>query len=130
MKKLPLFLFLVVMTGFMLSACAPVAGAVQGVVDLPDPLEANITALILVVVSWVIAQLIVLVPFLRFLEDFKTPLALGISAQLIAFVEQAVPDAYGAAAILAIQLLLVVVGLFMTAETLRLRGVRGFKALK
>jgi hypothetical protein len=127
MKINKLFVIVMVALAFVLSACAP---AVQGVVDLPDTLEANITALILVVVSWVLAQLIVLVPFLRFLEDFKTPLALGISAQLIGFIEAAVPDAYGAAAILAIQLILVVIGLFLSAETLRLRGARGFKSLK
>jgi hypothetical protein len=129
MKKIGLLLVLALGV-FVLASCSGVASAAQGVVDLPDTLEANITALILVVVSWVLAQLIVLVPFLRFLEDFKTPLALGISAQLIGFIEAAVPDAYGAAAILAIQLILVVIGLFLSAETLRLRGVRGFRALK
>jgi hypothetical protein len=128
MKKL--FPFVILLVLVFLVGCAPVAGAVQTVVDLPDTVEASITALILFVLSWALAQLIVLVPFLAFLENFKTPLALAISSQLIGLIENAVPDAYGAAAILAIQLLLALVALFLSAETLRVRGVKGFRRLK
>lgn len=126
-KLFGLFAVVAMAVAFLLSACSPVAGVVQSVVDLPDTVEANITALVLFGVSWLFVQLITLVPFLKFLDEFKVPLSMGIAAQLIGFIESAVPDAYGAVAILAIQLLLAVVALFLTAEKLRARGVKGFK---
>jgi hypothetical protein len=126
-KKFSLWLVAMVFGVLFLSACSAVAGAAQGVVDLPDTLEANITALVLVGVSWLFVQVVTLLPFLAFLNDFKVPLAMGIATQLIGLIEGAVPDAYGAVAILAIQLILAVVALFLTAEKLKARGVKGFK---
>ena len=119
-----LFVMLGVLMTLVLAACAP---AVQRVVDLPDTLEADITALVLFGVSWVFVQLVTLVPFLKFLDDFKVPLSMAISAQLIGLIETSVPDAYGAVVILALQLILAVVALFLTAEKLKARGVRFFK---
>lgn len=124
MKKMNLFVMLGVLMTLVLAACAP---AVQRVVDLPDTLEADITALVLFGVSWVFVQLVTLVPFLKFLDDFKVPLSMAISAQLIGLIETSVPDAYGAVVILALQLILAVVALFLTAEKLKARGVRFFK---
>lgn len=124
MKKSILFVFLAVLMALVLAACAP---AVQRVVDLPDTLEADIMAVVLFGVSWVFVQLVTLVPFLKFLDDFKVPLSMAISAQLIGLIEANVPDAYGAVVILALQLILAVVALFLTAEKLKARGVKGFK---
>ena len=71
-------------------------------VSLPDPIKVSITGVIVWLVSWGITQLVTLVPFLKFLEDFKQPLALAIAAALITALESAVPDAYAGVAIAAI----------------------------
>ena len=52
-------------------------------VALPDPLKLGIAGVVLWLVSTLFANLIILVPFLVFLEQFKEPLALAISAALI-----------------------------------------------
>lgn len=107
-----------------LVGCAPAA---QGFVELPGDVKAGITAFLLVVVSWIFARLIVLVPFLKFLEQFREPLALAISVELINLIQNAVPDAFGAVAVLALQLILAVLALYMTFFKLRDMGVKGFK---
>lgn len=128
MKRNILSLFVVLaMAVFVLSACAP---AVQGFVDLPDEVEGGITAVIVWAVSWLFVQLITLVPFLSFLDEFKMPLALAIAAQLIAFLENIIPDAFGGVAIAGIVLVLTVLALFGVGEQLRKREVRGFKSRK
>lgn len=84
----------------------------MGFVDLPQNVETGITAVITFGVAWIFTKLILLVPFLAFLKQFETPLALAISAQFIAFVEKMVPDAYGGVAITGIVFLLAILALF------------------
>ena len=67
MKKVFILAFLVAV---LLTSCAP---AVQGFVDLPDNVEAGITAVVVWLVSWLFVQLITLLPFLAFLDEFKMP---------------------------------------------------------
>lgn len=122
MKKL---LVLVLLLVLLLTACAP---AVAQFVDLPDEVEGGITAVVVWAVSWLFVQLITLVPFLKFLDEFKMPLALALSAQLIALIENAVPDAFGGVAIAGIVLVLTILALFGVGEVLRKRNVRGFKS--
>jgi hypothetical protein len=111
----------------ILSACGPVAGA-QGFVQLPDGVRAGIAAVILWAVSWVIVQLITLIPVLKPLDAYKEPIAMLISAALISLIESAVPDAYGAVAVLVIQLILAILALFKIGSILAKRNVRGFKS--
>jgi hypothetical protein len=97
-------------------------------VSLPDPIKVSITAVIVWLVSWGITQLVTLVPFLKFLEDFKQPLALAIAAALIGALEAAVPDAYAGVAVAAIQLVLVILALFGVGTALKERGARAFRS--
>ena len=125
MKRIWLILVVLVLSMVLLAACAPVAGF-QGFVQLPDGVRVGITAVIVWLVSWVFAQLILLVPFLKFLEEFKEPLALAIAAALIGWIENIVPDAYGGVAVLAIQLLLAILALFGVGQVFKKRGARFF----
>ena len=121
MKKLfPLLVVLV----FVLSACAP---AVAGFVELPDDVRVGIGSVVLVAVSWLLARLIVLIPPLAFLDQFRIPLAAAIAFQLVTLIQNAVPDAYGPVSILALKFVLAVLALFLTFDRLRLKGYRLFQ---
>lgn len=109
----------------LMVACSPTA--VQGFVDLPDTVEAGITGVVVWLVSWFFVQLVLLLPFLSFLEEFKQPLALALSAQLIALIENAVPDAFGDVAVAGIIFVLTILAFFGVGQVLQRRGVRGFK---
>ena len=99
----------------------------EGFVALPEDVKAGILAVVLFAVSFVFAKLIALVPFLKFLEDFRAPLALAIGASLIGWLENALPSGYDAVAILALQLVLAVLAMFGVGEVLKAKGVKGFK---
>jgi hypothetical protein len=117
-------LFVAMVLGVLfLSACAPVAGA-QGFVELPDDVRVGITSVVLVAVSWLIVRLVTLIPALKFLDQFRTPLAMAVAAELITLIQNAVPDAFGSIAILALKLILAVVALFLIAEKLKAKGYR------
>lgn len=122
MKVLRL-LVLVLLAVLLLSACS---ASVAGFVQLPDDVRAGIGAVILVVVSWALAKLITLVPFLKFLDEFRVPLASAIAFELVNVIQNAVPDAYGTVAILALKLVLAVLALFLTFEKLQKKGYRLF----
>lgn len=128
MKKIGLYVLclVVAMTVGLLSACAPASAQAQ-FVELPGEVKSGITAVVLVAVSWVFAKLISLVPYLKFLDPFRVPLAMAIAIELIRVVEVAVPDAFGPIAILALQLVLAVLALFGVAEKLKERGIRLFQ---
>ncbi len=118
------FVVVLVFLMLFLTACAPAA---QGFVELPERVSTGIVAVVLVGVSFVFAKLIAMVPFLKFLENFREPLGLAIAWQLIGFIQNIVPDAYGAVAIIALQLILAVLALFTAAQKLREMRVRGFR---
>jgi len=98
----------------------------ESFVALPDPVKVGITAVVLWGVSFFFAKLIALVPFLKFLEEFREPLALAIAASFIGWLENALPTGLDNVAVLAIQLLLAVLAAFGVGNALKARGVRGF----
>lgn len=98
----------------------------QTFVALPDPVKIALTGAVVWIVSWLFAQLIAMIPWLQFLEEFKEPLALAIAAALIGWIEAAVPDAYAGIAVAAIQLLLVILAFFGVGQGLKAKGVRLF----
>lgn len=115
----------------VLVPASSVAGSVGlGFVDLPQNVETGITAVIVFAVSWLFVQLITLVPFLQFLEEFKMPFALAISAQLIAWIENLVPDAFGGVAIAGIVFVLAILAVFGVGEQLYKMNAPGFRARK
>lgn len=103
-------------------------GTVLGFVDLPGEVEAGITAVVVWVISWIFVQLITLIPLLAFLEQFKLPLALAISAQLITWAEVIIPDAFGGVAIAGIVFILAILALFGIGEQLRKQEAPGFRS--
>jgi hypothetical protein len=119
-SRLPTLLLLIV----VLTACAPVA---QGFVELPDGVKNGITSVVLVAVSFGLAKLITLIPLFKFLDQYREPVAYAIALALIEAIQAAVPDAYGAVAVLAIQLVLAIQALFGIANTLKQRGYRFFQ---
>lgn len=127
MKSKSLVLFVAMMLMVFLSACAPVAGVRAQFVQLPDTLKADITALVVFVVSWLFMKLIELIPALSFLEEFRVPLALAVASQLIGLIQTATPDAYANVVILALQLGLAILALFLGAGQLKARGVKAFR---
>lgn len=103
----------------------------QSFVELPDTVKVGIAGVITWAVAWLITQLILLFPWLQnILDGFQTQIAMAISAALIGLIQNAVPDAYGNVAVLSIQLVLALLALFGIGETLRQRGVKGFRLFK
>ena len=84
---------IVVLVLVLLPASSAAGSVGVGFVDLPDNVETGITAVIVFAVSWLFVQLITLIPFLAFLDEFKLPLAMAVSAQVITLIENAVPGA-------------------------------------
>ena len=123
MKLGKLFPLVAMVLVFILSACSAVAARAQ-FVQLPDPLKADITAVVVFVVSMAIAKLILLIPYLKFLDEFSVPLGMAIASQLIGLIERATPDAYGNVVILALQLVLAVLALFLAGEKLKAKGYK------
>jgi len=127
MKISKLFLPLVIaVLSLALSACAPAQGFAQTVVALPEDVKIGIMSVILVVVSWIFARLIALIPALKFLAQFREPLAMAIAIELINLIQAGVPDAFGTIAVLALKLVLAVLALFLTFSQLRKNGVKAF----
>jgi hypothetical protein len=128
MKNRFLFL-LIVLVAMLVTACAPAA---QGFVALPDLIKIGITGVVVWLVSFFFAKLIAWIPILVFLEQFRHPLALAIAAALIGWVQNIVPDAFGAIAIIGIQLLLAILAFFGVGEVLKAKAHRGegWKAFK
>jgi hypothetical protein len=121
--KLKSFVGLLVLAvlGVFLSACSPIR---SGFVALPDTLKADITAVVLVAFSWLLAKLIAMVPAFKFLEEFRVPLALAIASQLIGFIETATPDAFGNVVIIALQLVLAILALVFAGDRLKKQGYK------
>lgn len=99
----------------------------QGFVALPDSTKVAITALVVAAVGFAIAKLIALAPFLKFLEDFRQPLGLALSAALIEALQNVLPSAYPEVSILAVELILAIIAALKVFDILKTRGVRFFK---
>jgi hypothetical protein len=128
MKRNPWQVFLVLLAfALFLAACSAGQGAVQGFVELPDDTKVRLTALVVAAVAFLFAKLIELVPGLKFLEEFRVPVSLAFAAELINLLQNAVPDAYGAVAVAAVQLFLELVAVVLVFAKLKERGIKPFK---
>jgi len=96
---------------------------VSKLIVLPDTVKAGITAVVLYVVSFLLTNIILLVPFLSFLEQFKVPLAASIALAVLAAIEKAIPDIYETVAIAALKLVLAVLAVFGVGLQLAAQGV-------
>jgi len=118
MKKFLKVLFVVLLLAFALTGCVA-----QGFVSLPDDVVTGINVVILFGVSFAIAYLIALVPFLAFLDQFRLPLAAAIATQLIDVLQNAVPDQYGILAIHVLRAVLALLALLGVGFQLKRKGV-------
>jgi hypothetical protein len=99
----------------------------QSFVELPAPIVASVTALIVGAVIFGVNWLIVRVPLLKFLANYAQEWGIVIAAALIMWFQSTVPDIYAAIAIHAVELVLAIIAVFSTLHTLAAsRGVKGF----
>jgi len=88
------------------------------VIALPEPIKAGIVAVVLYLISFLLANLILLLPWLAFLDPFKIQIAIGAAMALIAYIQNVVPDMYENVVIAALQLVLAILAVFGIGTTL------------
>lgn len=91
-------------------------------VELPSDVQAQIGALVLLAVSFLLTQLVLKIPFLAFLLVYKNAIAAALAAGLIMYIQNYSPDKFGVVIVLAIRLVLALIGLVIVIPV--------FKAIK
>lgn len=97
--------------------------AANGFVSLPDPVKAGVTAVVLWLVSTLFTNAVLLLPFLSFLIPFASPIALAVAAAMIGWFERIIPDAWGAVAVYAVQLVLAILAVLGIGQQLAAQGL-------
>lgn len=123
-------LLAVIMLG-VLSACAPVARAAQGVVELPSPIQLAILAGVTFVVGFVFTKIAEALPFLagflgQYVDEVSTALA-GVIVLWLQGLLSAVPAEWEGVANAALALLVAILaalGLLKSARKARVPGFR------
>lgn len=95
----------------------------SGFVALPDPIKAGITAILAWVVSAVIANLVLLLPFFEFFRQFELQFVMALSALVIDWLQKNIPDAWGTASQYALQLVIAVLVVLGVISTPAVQGV-------
>ena len=131
MKKF-LFVPVVMILGvLLLSACAPVAGAIaNGFVALPDNLKGLIDGLFIaafaLLFDWAIGRL----PWLEFLRRYQQEWALGASIAFVTWLQNLLPTGYEDVSIKGVAFVLALIAVFvpymLARRALAARKVRGF----
>ena len=99
----------------------------QSFVELPAPIMASVTALIVGAAIFGVNWLIVRVPLLKFLANYAQEWGVLIAAALIMWFQNVVPDIYAAIAIHAVELVLAIIAVFSALRAYaKVRGVKGF----
>ena len=99
----------------------------QSFVQLPEPLVATVTALIVSGVVLAVQLLVARVPLLKFLANYAEEWGYMLAAGLLAWFQNAVPDAYAEVAVYGLYLVLAIIAVATAArKALAARGVRGF----
>lgn len=123
MKRIFSVLLMLFVGVFLLSACAA-----QGFVQLPEDVTSGISMVVALAVSWVFARLILLIPFLKFLEPYRTPLTLAVSAEVIVLIQNAIPTGYDDVAATGFRFLLAIFAVvFGVLKYLQIKQFRAFK---
>lgn len=104
---------------------------IQSFVQLPDPLQAAIFALVTFVVGFVFTQLSNAIPWLgSFFGQYKVEISMAISGALVTLVQNllnAIPAQYDNVVSLALQLLIAVLASLGLFNFLTKKNVRGFR---
>lgn len=125
------FLF-VVLSLFVLAACAPAQAVAQKVVELPDELQSGIAWLAVFVVGWLFAQIGAVLPwFTKLFGQYADEIAFALSGALIGTIQNwlnMIPPAWEGVGNIALML---VVAVLSALQVFRLFGkahVRTFRA--
>ena len=100
-------------------------------VELPGPIVASITGLVVGLFALLFNFLIARYPWLEFLRKYQQEWALGLAALLVDAIQNWIPELYGKVAITGIEFLLAVIALFVVYiagnKLFASRKVVGFK---
>lgn len=128
MKKISMLCLLLVV---LLSACAPVVGLTQKIVQLPEALQAAITALSVFVVGWVFAQIGAALPwFVKFFGQYQDEIAFALAGAVIGFIQEAlnmIPPAWEGVGNIALMLIVAVLAALQVFRLVGKFGVRTFR---
>lgn len=117
------FFLLVVLSLFVLAACAP---AVQGFVDLPDTQEMAINGIFVAVGALLFDFLIGRFAWLEFFRQYRETWSLALSALAIRGLENSLPTGSNELSISAVALLIAVALYLLSRTTLQRQGVKSF----
>lgn len=95
-------------------------------VDLPEVVELGIAAVVAFFAAVVFVNVIELIPFLAFLAQFQSPIALALGLALVKWIENALPSQYPKISVLAIQLVLAVLAAFGVGVEVVAQGFLAF----
>lgn len=131
MKNVLRFVSLILLV-IVLAACAPTAGAVQTFVQLPDALQAAITALAVFVVGWVFAQIGAALPwFVKLFGQYQDEIAFALAGAVIGVLQEAlnmIPPAWETVGNLALALVVAVLAALQVFRLVGKFGVKSFRA--
>lgn len=115
----------------LLSACAPVQGFAQGVVELPSPIQLAILSVATFLVGFIFAKIAELLPFLKdFLGQYVDEAATALAGAVVLLIQNwlgAIPpewEGVANAALALIVAILAAIGLFKTLRKTRVPGFR------
>lgn len=127
MKKILVFLLAV----FVLAACAPVQGVAQKVVELPEALQAAITALCVFVVGWMFTAIGNALPwFTKLFGQYADEVAYALAGALIGLVQgwlAMIPPGWEN---VGNQALVLIVAVLAALQVFRLFGKAGVKSFR
>lgn len=114
-------LAVVLLISLALSACTANA------INLPEKQVTAITLLIVGAVSYLFTKAVTLLPFLKFLDPYREPVALALAAYLINLLEESIPAQFEDVTVATITLILAILSLFGFFQVFRAKGFKGFR---
>lgn len=130
MKKFLLFVLMITM--FLLAACAPVQGFAQGVVELPSPIQLAILAGVTFIVGFIFTKITELFPFLeKFLGQYVDEVSMAVGGALVLWIQNllnAIPLEWQGVANAALALIVAVLAAISLLKLARKARVPGFRS--
>lgn len=115
---------------FLLTACS--AAAIQGVVELPSPIQLAILSGVTFVVGFLFTKIAEAIPFLKdFLGQYVDEVSVAVAGALVLEVQNllnAIPPEWEGVANAALALIVAVLAAIGLLKTFRKAGVKGFRA--
>ena len=125
-------LFILLISVFVLAACAQVQGVVQKIVVLPDALQNAITALSIFVVGWIFAQIGTRLPwFVKLFGQYADEIAITLAGAAVTYIQSVlnmIPPSWEGAGNAFLMFLVAVLAAIQLFKLLGKAGVRSFRA--